>query len=219
MSTRFVTEIGSTKRFTESWRSSLSLLPKRKTKAEPEAAKEKKAEETARKIESNASAYIEQAIGVQRVSEGRNNRYGKLWYFIGFSALLIGIGFALISLHYNAVEPSWINLSTVVLTNIIVIGFLGACSRYAFSLGKAYTSESLKASDRIHAIAFGQFYLRAFGDGQKANWSELKEVFQHWNIDRESTFSNLDSAQIDPQILTLIGLATALGARGGDKNK
>jgi hypothetical protein len=103
-------------------------------------------------------------------------------------------------------------------TNVIVIGFLGACSKYAFSLGKAYTSESLKAADRIHAISFGQFYLRAFGE--HVNWTELKEVFQHWNIDRSSTFSNLDAAQIDPQILSLIGqVATTLGGKAKEKGK
>ena len=63
-------------------------------------------------------------------------------------------------------------------------------------------SEALKCSDRIHAIAFGKFYLQAYGD--KATWAELKEVFQYWNIDRASTFSGLDPTQIDPQILTLI---------------
>jgi hypothetical protein len=63
-------------------------------------------------------------------------------------------------------------------------------------------SESLKCSDRIHAIGFGKFYLKAYGE--KATWLELKEVFQHWNIDRSSTFAALDSSQIDPQIIALI---------------
>jgi hypothetical protein len=139
------------------------------------AAREKKAEEVAKKIESNASEYIDDAIRVQRRSEAVNGIWGKLWYFVGFLVLLIGIGFALISLNARTSDSNWTDLAAVVLTNLIVIGFLGACSRYAFSLGKAYTSESLKASDRIHAIAFGKFYLQAFGE--KANWSELKEVF------------------------------------------
>jgi hypothetical protein len=100
----------------------------------------------------------------------------------------------------------------VLVTNVIVIGFLGACSRYAFSLGKSYISESLKSADRIHAIAFGKFYLRAFGE--KATWSELKEVFQNWNIDRASTFSSLDVSQIDPQILSLIAqMSMAFGGK------
>jgi TIR domain len=183
-----------------------------------EAAKEKKEEETARKIEANAATYVEEAINSQRIYERKNNLAGKMWYAIGFVALIIGIGFALLSILFRASQFNWLSLATVVVTNVIVIGFLGACSRYAFSLGKSYISESLKASDRIHVIAFGRFYLRAFGE--KANWAELKEVFQHWNIDRSSAFSNLDASQIDPQILSLIGqMAAAFGSRGEKKEK
>jgi len=182
-----------------------------------EAAKEKKEEDVAKKIEANAAIYVEEAIDSQKTNEKRNSFSGRVWYAIGFAALLVGIGFALISLSFRSAGLDWLSLATVVITNIIVIGFLGACSRYAFSLGKAYISESLKASDRIHAIAFGQFYLRAFGE--KANWAELKEVFQHWNIDRSSTFSNLDASQIDPQILSLIGQVVAAVSKGKGKEK
>jgi hypothetical protein len=70
----------------------------------------------------------------------------------------------------------------------------------------------------MHAIRFGDFYLNAFGE--KVEWSELKEAFQHWNIDRLSTFSGLDASQIDPQILTLFGqMATVFGSKGKDKEK
>jgi hypothetical protein len=133
-------------------------------------------------------------------------------------ALVVGIGFALVSLRYRTSDLNSLSLATILITNVTVIGFLGACSRYAFSLGKSYISECLKAADRIHAIRFGQFYLQAFGT--KANWSELKEVFQYWNIDRSSTFSTLDASQIDPQILSLIGsIATVIGTKGKDKDK
>jgi hypothetical protein len=183
-----------------------------------EAAKEKKEEETARKIESISTGFIDVAINTQRKYQTENNIWGLCWYVIGFLALVVGIGFALISLQYRTSDPNWLNLVTILVTNVIVIGFLGACSRYAFSLGKSYISESLKAADRIHAIRFGQFYLQAFGT--KANWSELKEVFQYWNIDRSSTFSTLDASQIDPQILSLIGsIATVIGTKGKDKDK
>lgn len=173
-----------------------------------EAARETRAEETARKIEQNAASYVEEAIRVQQESQRAHKSAGKTWYAVGFAALLIGIAFALVSFFLRPTDGGWVSLAAVFVTNVIVIGFLGACSRYAFSLGKSYISESLKAADRIHAIAFGKFYLNAFGD--RANWAEIKEVFQHWNIDRTSTFSGLDVTQIDPQILVLLGqLASA----------
>ncbi len=182
------------------------------------AAKQQKLEDTARKIEANATTYIEDAVSIQKVSQIENNSAGKFWYAIGFAALLLGIVFALYSLFYRPAPSNLIALGTVLVTNVIVIGFLGACSRYAFSLGKSYISESLKSADRIHAIAFGKFYLRAFGE--KATWSELKEVFQYWNIDRASTFSSLDVSQIDPQILALIAqMSRAIGGKAKTKDK
>ena len=109
----------------------------------------------------------------------------------------------------------WADLAVASLKSVIVIGLLAACAKYAFSLGISYVSEALKCSDRIHAIAFGKFYLQAYGE--KATWAELKEVFQHWNIDRTSTFSSLDTTQIDPQILSLLGdvVKAALGKAKG----
>ena len=87
-----------------------------------------------------------------------------------------------------------------------------------FSLGKSYSSESLKSSDRIHAIRFGEFYLRAFGD--KTKWEELKEVFQHWNIDRNSSFASLDVSQFDPKILeSLTDLIKVVGGSKDEKGK
>jgi hypothetical protein len=180
------------------------------------AAREIKAAETAKKIDTNISAYVEEAISAQRDSEKRNGNRGKLWYLIGFVSLIGGILLATISIITRSSYQDWVSLIALVVTNVVMIGFLGACSRYAFALGKAYTSEGLKASDRIHAIAFGKFYLRAFEE--KINWTEVKEVFQYWNIDRTSTFSTLDSAQIDPQILTLLGqLAATVGNKVRDK--
>jgi hypothetical protein len=172
---------------------------------------QKKQEEAARKIEAKAATYVEEAVKVPEASQASNNFAGKVWYAIGFAALILGIAFALLSLYRS--HPTEIpGVAVILVTNVIVIGFLGACSRYAFSLGKSYISESLKSADRIHAIAFGQFYLRAFGE--KATWSELKEVFQHWNIDRASTFSTLDVSQIDPQILAMIAqLSAAFGGK------
>ena len=103
---------------------------------------------------------------------------------------------------HASVSSDWLSLARAVVVNVVVVGFLGACSRYAFSLGKSYTTEALKASDRIHAIMFGRFYLNAFPD--RVTWTELKEVFANWNIDRSSAFAHLDVSQIDPQLISMI---------------
>ncbi len=178
-------------------------------------AKDEKAAEVAKRIETNAATYIDEAVQTQKNAESQNRIIGIVWYVSGFLSLLGGIGFAAFALSHpnTAKSVEWADVGVAALKSIVVIGLLAACSKYAFALGKSYISESLKCSDRIHAIAFGKFYLQAYGD--KATWAELKEVFQHWNIDRTSTFSSLDAAQIDPQILSLLGdvAKSALGQK------
>lgn len=58
--------------------------------------------------------------------------------------------------------------------------------------------ESLRNSDRIHAISFGEFYLKAYQE--KADWKEIKEAFQHWNIDGGSSFNSQNANDFDPKI-------------------
>jgi uncharacterized membrane protein YecN with MAPEG domain len=175
--------------------------------------------ETAQKIQTNAAEYIRVAIVSLDRLEGRDRRFSYFWYIIGFVALVVGIAFALwgLSVASQQVELSVPSLLLVALKTVVVIGLLGACAKYAFSLGKSYSSESLKSSDRIHAIRFGEFYLRAFSD--KTKWEELKEVFQHWNIDRNSSFSSLDPSQFDPKILeSLLEIVKIVGGKKDEKS-
>src|SRR6185503_15952382 len=53
---------------------------------------------------------------------------------------------------------------------------LGACAKYTFSLGRSFTIESLKCADRLHAISFGKFYLRVYG--QSATWPRVEGSFR-----------------------------------------
>lgn len=96
-----------------------------------------------------------------------------------------------------------------------MIGVMAALARYSYSLAKSYMSESLKSSDRIHAIQFGKFFLRAYGG--RLTPAEVKDAFQHWNSDRGSTFSTLDPSHIDPQIYALV--AQLVGAVAAKKEK
>jgi hypothetical protein len=73
--------------------------------------------------------------------------------------------------------------------------------------------ESLRNADRIHAISFGQFYLKAFGE--HAEWAEIKEAFQHWNIDKGSSFMQQEAKDINPEILkTALEIAKSMSPKG-----
>ena len=86
----------------------------------------------------------------------------------------------------------------------LVIAFMDSDNnkKYSFTLGKSYINEALKNADRIHAISFGKFYLDAYGS--TAKWEDLKEAFQYWNINSESSFSKLDTNQYDPKFIELV---------------
>lgn len=176
------------------------------------------ASEVAQKLQTNAADYIKVAIDSLAGLEVRDRRLGYLWYFLGFLSLLVGIAFGLLGLA-AASQQTALPIESLILAALkalLVVGLLGACAKYAFTLGKSYASEALKCSDRIHAIRFGEFYLRAFGD--KTQWAELKEVFQHWNIDRSSSFSSLDASSFDPRFIeSIVEFAKLFPSRGVSK--
>lgn len=165
---------------------------------------EKEKKLTAVKVD--LAAFVKEAISNQKEYAADHKKSAQQWYKIGYSSLIAGLFATIISGYVSFASSAdtfnYARAISVSFLNIILISILAALARYAYSLGKSYMSESLKASDRIHAIQFGEFFLQAYGT--QASSMEVREVFQHWNIDRNSTFSSLDSAQIDPQIAQLI---------------
>lgn len=95
--------------------------------------------------------------------------------------------------------PAWVQLAELLALGVLVVAMLVGLAKLSFSLGKAFMVEALRNADRSHAISFGEFYLKAFGD--KAAWAEVKEALQHWNVDKGSSFSSQTSKDFDPQIL------------------
>lgn len=183
------------------------------------AAQEVEQKEIAEVVQGNLAEFVDEAIKTQQQYETQHKASAKFWYFLGYASLVVGL-LTTAYLAYRVIgtataTPDYARALSISLLNIIAIAILAALARYAYSLGKSYMSESLKSSDRIHAIQFGKFFLRAYGS--KANSTEIREVFQHWNIDRTSTFSSLDAAQIDPQIVNMV--VQIISAVTGQKDK
>ena len=181
-------------------------------------AKDDQQESFSKIIEENSSSYIEEAIDLQQKSEKRNRDAATAWYRAGFISLLGGlvfVGYSASTLILSE-NTNWASFSILALKSFIVVGILGACSKYAFSLGKSYMSEALKSADRIHAISFGKFYLKVYG--AKATWPEVREAFQHWNIDRTSVFSSLGTNEFDPKLMEgLLEFGKAFSSKSSDR--
>jgi hypothetical protein len=169
-------------------------------------------------VEENSSNYIEEAIDLQQKSEKRNRGAATAWYVAGFLSLLGGlafVGYSVSTLVFSS-ATNWADFAILALKSFLVVGILGACSKYAFTLGKSYMSEALKSADRIHAISFGKFYLKVYG--AKATWPEVREAFQHWNIDRTSVFSSLGTTEFDPKLMEgLLEFGKAFASKGSDR--
>jgi hypothetical protein len=173
---------------------------------------EEKREVQAR-IQLNAAEYITIQLEVLRRKEKSYKRTADLWYYAALLALIGGVIFALWRAFVSAAtQPTWQSIVHLAVASIIVVGLLGALSRFAFILGKSFMVESLRNGDRIHAISFGEFYMKTFPD--KTEWSEIKEAFQHWNIDSGSSFKAQKAADIDPQIFqTAVEVAKTMAGR------
>jgi hypothetical protein len=151
-------------------------------------------------LERTADGYIAQSLQALGAREAKYQRWGLLCYAVGYLTILAGLGFAIYRI--TAGVPSLPDAASAIFSGILVVafvGFLGAAARFAFVLGRSFMVEALRNHDRSHAIKFGEFYLRSFGD--KATWPELKEAFQHWNIDTGSSFKDQKEDSIDPQLI------------------
>ncbi|MCH7421924.1 toll/interleukin-1 receptor domain-containing protein [Shewanella sp. MM_2022_3] len=173
---------------------------------------EKKRAKTAQaaKLETSKTEFIREAEERLNTKESSLKLSANFWYGLGYAALILGV----LATFYLIKESLGKDISTgaIVLLSIkglIGIGLLVASSKYAFTLGKSYMNESLKNSDRLHAISFGKFYLQAYGD--VVTPEDVKEVFQHWNIAQNSSFKDIDSKNFDPRILeSAIEIASVL---------
>ncbi|WP_020411186.1 toll/interleukin-1 receptor domain-containing protein [Microbulbifer variabilis] len=169
-------------------------------------ANEEMAYQQKEKIETEASEYVEDAIGELQEREGTLRKSANFWYWMGYGAIAFGVIATVLFLifgyfQFNGPVPKWDLVTFTAIKSIILVGLLLGIAKYSFSLAKSFMEESLKNADRIHAISFGKFFLQAFGEDAHA--SDIKEVFQHWNISGKNSFSNLNINSIEPKVFEM----------------
>ncbi len=129
--------------------------------------------------------------------EEKNNKFrAYLCYILSVVFLILVVP---IAYKINITSPNGQNIIYTILyfvKSIAILSVLAALSRLTFILGKSFMVESIRNGDRIHAISFGRFYIRAYG--HEATRQEIKEVLGDWNIDKGSSFHSQDAKEIDP---------------------
>lgn len=153
------------------------------------------------KIEHKKStdSYIDDSISILKSKERKFHNINISLTIIGGLSFVLAIVY-LIWGEINIDQEIPIttnNLIYLFSKRFIIVGFFIGVTKFCFSLSKTYMNESLKNSDRHHAILFGKFFINTFkGTVTK---DELKEVFKDWNINNESEFKKLSSEQVDPK--------------------
>ncbi len=160
-------------------------------------------EESRRKLEQTSQDYVADALDALNSKEAQFHTISRIWSGIGAASLIVGVIFFVavtFSISLDLLKDiSWQFLVFALFKGIITVGLLVGVAKYSFLFSSSYMQESLKNADRRHAINFGKFYLESYGAA--ADWSEVKEAFEHWNITGSNAFSNREDVALDNSAL------------------
>jgi hypothetical protein len=176
--------------------------------------KERYTEESRKKIERTSKDYVVDALDILDKKERQFHRISKVWSGIGAVALVSGMSFFVyVSISSAIVFPvqlSWEFITFAAFKGLIAVALLAGLAKYSFLFSNAYMQEALKNADRRHAINFGKFYLESYGAA--ADWSQIKEAFENWNIAGTSAFARAGDSVPD---LTALEKAVTFIERAG----
>jgi hypothetical protein len=166
-----------------------------KARLELQQEKERYTEESRKKIERTSKDYVADALDTLDKKERQFHVISKIWAVVGASALVAAIGFfgyVSLSTAYSLPNPiTWEFLVFSIFKGLIAIALLAGLAKYSFLFSNSYMQEALKNADRRHAINFGKFYLESYGAA--ADWTQVKEAFEHWNITGANAFTRSEA--------------------------
>lgn len=156
------------------------------------------------KVEQGLSKYIDNVF-VKLQEKEKSNKKLSIWLYI-VSILFLTLTIVIAIMFSATIKIDSDNLLPVIVSGVVssvIIVMLISLSKLLFTLAKSFMVESIRCSDRIHAISFGKFFLDAYGT--EASREEIIKAFSSWNIDNGSTlFRNQSSADFDPKLAELI---------------
>lgn len=176
--------------------------------------KERYDEESRKKIERTSEDYVSGALQTLANKEQQFHRVSTRWSMTGALALAVAIGYfihlTVISTNTLPAQLTWEFIAFAAFKGVFVVALLAGLAKYAFLFSRSYMQESLKNADRRHAINFGKFYLESYGAA--AEWSQVKEAFEHWNITASNAFGQAETNDLD---FSAIEKAVGLFERAG----
>ncbi|WP_316364444.1 hypothetical protein [Candidatus Thiodiazotropha sp. CDECU1] len=187
--------------------------------------KERYNEESRNKIERTSKDYVSEALELLGKKESEFHTRSKSWAAIGAGAIVCGLvffGYVTITSFSLIPNPvTWEFITFAVFKGLIVVILFAALAKYSLIFSNSYMREALKNADRRHAINFGKFYLESYG--ASAEWEQIKEAFEHWNIAGVNTFTkpaevNLDVTALEKLTSAIENIGKAIPVSKNDKN-
>jgi hypothetical protein len=152
-------------------------------------------EESRKKIEKTSNDYVAEALDILNTKEIEFHARSKSWAAIGAFSLVCGLIFfiyvTLVTFDLISDSVTWQFISFSAFKGLIALALFAALAKYSLLFSNSYMREALKNADRRHAINFGKFYLESYGAA--ADWSQIKEAFEHWNIKGDNAFQGNNS--------------------------
>ncbi len=163
--------------------------------------KERKISE--QKVKTGLSKYIDGVFEFLKDNEKKNKRFAFWLYLVSIVSLIATI---VVTVLFMMNKNQYDNMTTLLVygvSSLFMVVILISLSKLMFTLAKSFMVESIRCSDRIHAISFGKFFLDAYGT--EASREEVIKAFSSWNIDNgNTTFRTQSSEDYDPKIAEII---------------
>jgi hypothetical protein len=178
------------------------------------------------KIELKVPEFVESAVAALKEKEESFSDKAANWNFHGSISLGLAIASAIGALIYGGFEFNsaakenidWFFFSFLLIKGLIVVSLFGAFAKHAYNIGNAYMHESLKRSDRMHAINFGKLYLEVYGNEVSQN--DMKSIFENWNMNSDSAFTKVQASNFEPKIIEQVAQiinAVSKAAQSGER--
>jgi hypothetical protein len=159
------------------------------------------------KIEIKVPEFVKSAVEVLGTKEADFATKAEKWNTQANIALGCAITSAIGALVYGGFEFNsaakdnidWFFFAFLLLKGLIVVTLFGAWANHAYNIGNAYMHESLKRSDRMHAINFGKLYLEVYGND--VSQSDMKAIFENWNLNSDSAFTKIKQTTFEPKVM------------------
>lgn len=160
--------------------------------------KERYKEESRKKIERTSKDYVSEALQTLSSKEQSYHSVARVWSAVGALSLIAAVtyfGYFTVKATVIPDPMTWPFIVFASLKGFFVVALLAALAKYSYLFSRSYMQESLKNADRRHAINFGKFYLESYGAA--ADWGQVKEAFEHWNISSANSFGQAETTGLD----------------------